>query len=147
MRWRTKRGERFWVASTRRSRIFFALAIFCTFAGLSVLFDVVRATHAPLWVLVAYMAMAGLVATGYAFAALWDLRLLPLAIAVQVVLSLFGGWATDTQQWLRLDPAAEHARLVTDATLCFIVVAAGYSFSVRFIHSLARGHAELRTEV
>jgi hypothetical protein len=147
MRWRTKRGDRFWAASTRRSRIFFALAIFCTFAGLSTLFDIARPTHAPLWVLAVYMAVTGVVAVGYAFAALWDYRLLPLAIAFQVGLSLLGTWATSPDRAQQLPESAEHRRLVTDATICFALVALGYSFSVRFIHMLARGHAELRTEV
>jgi sigma-B regulation protein RsbU (phosphoserine phosphatase) len=147
MRWRTKRGERFWVASTRRSRIFFALAIFCTFAGLSPLLDIVRATHPPLWALAVYMAGAGLVAVSYAFAALWDYRLIPLAIAFQVALSLLGTWATSPHRWQPLAESAEHQRLVTDAWTCFVFVALGYAFSVRFIHTLARGHAELRTEV
>jgi hypothetical protein len=147
MRWRTKRGERFWAASTGRSRILFALAIFCTFAGLSTLFDIARATHPPLWALTVYMTVTGLVAAVYAFAALWDYRLLPLAIALQVALSLLGSWATSPHRWQPLSGSAEHQRLVTDAAICFAVVALGYGFSVRFIHTLTRGHAELRTEV
>jgi hypothetical protein len=147
MRWRTKRGERFWGASTRRSRIFFALAIFFTFAGLAVLFDVPRAAHPPLWTLAVYASVFGVMAVSAGFAALWDLRIIPLTIVLQVGLTYFARWIERLQHWPTLSPDGQHQRLVADASLCFVLVALGYVFFIRSIHAIARGHAELRTEV
>src|SRR5262245_66265046 len=117
MRWRTKRGERFWAASTRRSRVFFTLAVFCTFAGLGVLFDVPRATHPPLWMLALYLGMFGTVAVTYGLGLLWDLRLLPLAVAFQVAMTLLATWATRSDCRQPLSAAAKHKRLVIDADI------------------------------
>jgi hypothetical protein len=147
MRWRSRRGERFWAASSRRSRPIFALAIFFTFAGLAVLFDVPRAAHPPLWAVLVYAGMLGLTVVGFAAAALVDLRLLVFPIAFQFGLSAFTNWATGPGRVLAMTPGGEHQRLVTDAILCFVFVMLGYILFVRFIHALSRGSAELHTEV
>ena len=123
----------------------FGLGIFFTFSGLSVLFDVPRETHLTLWGLALYAASFGILAVTSGFVALWDLRLIPIPIALQIGLSMLG--KAVTQSNLHLSPAAAHQRLVVDASICFVLVGLGYLFLIRFIHAVARGHAILRTEV
>src|SRR5262245_7709758 len=147
MKWQTKRGERFWASSSRPTRVLFALAIFFTFAGLAVLFDVPRSTHSPLWMLALYLAMFGTVGVAYGFASLWDLRTLPAAIALQVGMSIFATWANRPNRWPTLTADAQRHRLTLDAGICFVLVTLGYILFVRFIHALAREHSALHTEV
>src|SRR5215471_11267597 len=92
MRWQTKRGERFWAASSTSSRVMFGLAVFFLFAGVAILLDVPRATHPALWGLAIYAAMLGMTCVVYAFGTLKDLRLMPLAIALQIGSSVFAKW-------------------------------------------------------
>src|SRR5262245_24775652 len=145
MRWRTKRGERFWATTSRSSRVLFGLAMFFFFAGLAILFDVPRASHPPLWGLAIYAAVFGATVVTYAFAVLWDLRLIPLAVVSYVATSAIGTWVTH----LRPTPTmlTHQQRLEVDAFACSALVLLGYLLFIRFIHRMARGHAELRTEV
>jgi len=123
----------------------FGLAVFFLFAGVAILLDVPRATHPALWGLAIYAAMLGMTCVVYAFGTLKDLRLMPLAIALQIGSSVFAKWATRADQ--TLTPAMLHQRLQIDALACFTLVILGYAFFIRFIHRVSRGHADLRTEV
>lgn len=147
MKWRSKRGQRFWEASTRSSRVLFALAIFFTFAGLSILFDVPRAVHPPLWSLALYALTFGLTAAGYGFAALWDLRLVPPAVLLHMGSTVIVTSYFKRHPMATLAAAAQHQRLFIDAVACFLLVGLGYVSMIRFIHSMARGHALLKAEV
>ena len=147
MRWQTKRGARFWSASTARSRAMLFCAVFFSFSAVSVLFDVPRATHPPLWIFAAYAALSGTVGVVYALVTMWDLRLIPLAVGLQIAQSTFTGWATAAARMAVMTPAEQHARLVLDTIVCFFFVALGYVFFVRFIHSLALSNSRLQTEM
>lgn len=147
MRWQSKRGERLWKASSARSRVMFACAVFFTFSALGVLVDVPRPTHTPLWSFAIYVALFGAIGVAYVFGTLWDLRLIPAAIGLQIALSMFADWATEVARVTALAPAEQHARLVMDAIACFFFVIIGYTFFVRFIHIMVRSHARLQTEV
>ncbi len=147
MRWQSKRGERLWNSTSARSRIMFACAIFFTFSALGVLVDVPRPTHTPLLTFAIYVAFFGAIGVAYVFATLWDLRLIPVAIALHVAISMFADWATAAARVATLAPAEQHTRLVMDAIGCFVFVMLGYTFFVRFIHVMVRGHARLQTEM
>jgi len=125
----------------------FVLGVFCTFAGLSILFDVSRTVHPPLEWLALYALIFGLVGATYAFAFLRDYRLLPVGFALQALASWFGRWATAPGRGFVLSAATEPRRLAIDAIACSVGVALGYGFLMRSIHGLARGHAVLRTEI
>jgi hypothetical protein len=147
MRWRSRRGERLWAASSPQGRVLFALGVFAVFAALGVLLDVPRATHAPLPVLALYALLMGAMAVGYAFALIWDTRLLPVAVGLFVLTNLVGNWASVPGRSVALAPAAQQARLRFDSVAAFAFVVGGYILLIRFIHSMARGHARLHTEV
>ena len=144
MRWRSRRGERLWAATSARSRVLLAIGIFAAFSTLGILLDVPRGAHAPLPALALYCALCGVTAVAYAFVVVWDLRLLPVAIALLLSCSLVGNWINGRA--VALSPQAQHARLVADAVVSFALVVFGYVFLIRFIHATARGHATLRTE-
>ena len=147
MRWQTRRGERFWGATSARTRLLFALGVFFVFSTFGVLLDVPRRMHAPLPYLALYAALMGVMAVCYAFALMWDLRLLPVGIGMLFVMALVGERANAPGRAVVLPPEAQHQRLLLDTILSFELVALGYVFMIRFIHSMARGHARLQTEV
>jgi sigma-B regulation protein RsbU (phosphoserine phosphatase) len=68
-------------------------------------------------------------------------------VGLHLGLSTFADWATAASRVRVLAPAEQHARLVTDAIACFVCVILGYTFFLRFIHAMARGHTRLQTEV
>jgi stage II sporulation SpoE-like protein len=147
VRWQTKRGARLWEASTARSRVMLFGALFFTASTAGVLFDVPRTTHTPLWSFAIYVVLSGMIGVAYAFASLWDLRLIPLVMGLNIALSTFGYWATLAARATMLAPAEQHARLVLDAIACSAFVALGYVFFVRFIHVMAQSNSRLQTEM
>jgi phosphoserine phosphatase RsbU/P len=147
MRWKTRRGKRLWAATSPRTRLFLGIGVFCVFATFGVLLDVPRQAHVPLPYLALYAFLMGLMAVCYAFALLWDQRLLPIGIALLLLNSSIGEWVSRPGRGLVLSPAATHARLRTDTIVSIALIALGYVFLIRFIHSLARRHANLSTEV
>ena len=147
MRWQTRRGERLWKASTPRLRRFFAAAVFFTFAGAAILLDVTESRHVPLGILALYVTLFGFAAIAYSFAGLKDWRLLPIALALQAAATGLGSWAESRGYAVRLSPAGEHERMVTDAIGCFLFIVVGYSLLIRFIHALSQRGARLQTEV
>src|SRR5262245_36117236 len=147
MRWKTRRGERLWAATSPRTRLFLGLGVFCVFATFGVLLDVPRQAHAPLPYLALYAFLMGGMATWYAFTLFWDLRMLPVGIGLVFVVALVGDRANAPGVAVVLPPEAQHQRLLLDTILSFELIALGYLFMIRFIHSLARRHANLRTEV
>jgi stage II sporulation SpoE-like protein len=147
MRWQTKRGARLWMATTARSRAMLYGALFFTASTAGVLSDVPRTTHTPLWSFALYVVLSGTIGVAYAFASLWDLRLMPLVVGLNVALSTFGYWATGGDRVTALAPAEQHARLVLDAIASFVCVVLGYAFFVRFIHVMARANFGLQTEM
>ena len=147
MRWQTKRGARLWKASTARSRAMLFGALFFTACTAAVLFDVPRTTHAPLSSFTIYIVLSGTIGVAYAFASLWDLRLIPVVLGLNLALSTFGYWATAAGRARVLAPAEQHARLVLDAIACFFFVVLGYVFFVGFIHVMARSNSRLQSEM
>jgi hypothetical protein len=125
----------------------FALGVFCTFAGLSILLDVPHTVHPPLGWFALYVTISGLVAVTYAFAFLRDWRLVPVGLALQNLVFWLDGWARAPGRGFVLSAAAESRRLTIDAIVCFVGVGFGYAFLMRSIHGLARGHAVLHTEI
>jgi hypothetical protein len=125
----------------------FALGVFCTAAGMTILFDIPRTVHPPLGWLALYALSFGLVGVAYAIAFLRDWRLVLGGFALQILASGLGSWATAPSRGIVLSAAAEPRRLTIDAIACFAGVALGYAFLVRSIHGIARGHALLHTEV
>ena len=125
----------------------FALGVFCVFATLGVLLDMPRPAHAPLFYLAAYASLMGAMAVCYAFTAFWDLRLLPVAVGLLFLREMVGDWANAPGTAVVLSPPAQHQRLTTDTWVAFVLLVLGYVFLVRFIHTIARGHARLQTEV
>jgi stage II sporulation SpoE-like protein len=147
VRRQTKRGARLLNASTARSRAMLFVAVFFTASAAGILFDVPRTAHTPLWSFAIYVVFSGVIGVGYIFASLWDLRLIPVLIGLNVALSMFGRWATAAARVSVLAPAEQHARLVLDTVACFICVALGYIFFVRFIHVMASSNSRLQTEM
>jgi len=147
MRWQSKRGARFWKATSVRSRVLFGVAVFFTFSAMGVLVDVAQQAHAPLWCLVLYVMLLGAVGVSYVFATLWDLRLIPVAIGLHAAASAFANWATAAARVSVFTPAEQHARLVTDAVATFAFVVVSYGLFMRFMHSVVRGHARMQTEL
>jgi stage II sporulation SpoE-like protein len=147
MRWQTKRGARLWKATSARSRAMLFGALFFTASTAGILLDVPRTTHTALWSFALYVALSGAIGVAYAFASLWDLRLIPLVLGLNIALSAFGRWATAAARVTVLAPAEQHARLVLDAIACFFCVALGYVFFVRFIHIMARSNSGLQAEM
>jgi serine phosphatase RsbU (regulator of sigma subunit) len=147
MRWQSKRGARFWKATSVRSRVLFGVAVFFMFGAMGVLVDVAQPAHTPLWSLAVYVALLGVVGVSYVFATLWDLRLVPVAIGLHAAVSSFAKWATAGTRVSVFAPAEQHTRLVLDAfaTLLFVVIS--YGLFMRFMHSVVRGHARLQTEM
>jgi len=147
MRWRTRRGARLWAATSPGGRMLLALGVFCIFATLGVLLDMPRAAHPPLPALAAYACLMGAMAVCYAFTLFWDLRLLPPAFVLLFLMSAVGDWAVAPGRAVVLSPADQHRRLTTDTWVAFELLVLGYVFLIRFIHTIARGHARLQTEV
>jgi len=147
MRWKTRRGERLWLATSLRTRLFLGFGVFCVFATFGLLLDVPRQAHAPLPYLALYAFLMGAMAVCYAFALFWDLRLLPVGVGMLFLVALVGERANAPGVAVVLSAEAQHQRLLRDTTLSLELVALGYVFMIRFIHSLARRHAFLRTEV
>src|SRR5690242_2641557 len=147
MRWQSKRGARFWNATSVRSRVMFGVAIFFMLGAMGLLIDVSQAAHAPLWTLAVYVGLLGAVGVTYVFAMLWDLRLLLVAIGLHATASAFAAWATAPAQMSVLTPAEQHTRLHLDAIVTIAFVTLSYSLFMRFMHSVVRGHARMQTEI
>jgi serine phosphatase RsbU (regulator of sigma subunit) len=147
MRWQSKRGARFWKATSVRLRVIFAVAVFFMSGAMGVLVDVAQPAHTPLWTFALYVALVGVVGVAYVLATLLDLRLIPAAVALHVGVSTFAHWATATARVSVLAPAEQHTRLVLDvvAILSFVVIS--YSLFMRFMHAVVRGHARLQAEM
>ena len=147
MQWQSKRGRRLWAATSLRSRVLLLLALFFTASALAVLLDVPRPIHPPAAYLAAYAALFGIMAAVFGLATLVDLRLAIVGIALNVTVGVFGSWATHAEGATPALPAAEHLRLRGDTIAAVTCVLLGYFFFIRFIHTMARRHSVLNTEV
>jgi hypothetical protein len=106
------------------------IGVFCVFATFGVLLDVPRQAHVPLPYLALYAFLMGLMAVCYAFALLWDQRLLPIGIALLLLNSSLGRWVSRPGRGLVLSPEATHARLRTDTIVSIALIALGYQAGV-----------------
>lgn len=147
MRWQSKRGKRLWAATSLRSRVLLFLAIFFTASALGVLLDIPRTSHLPAAYLVTNVALFGLMAVFFGLGTVLDLRLILVGLAFNAIATGIGTFAAGSLAAVPIPAVAEHQRLRVDVIAAFACIVLGYFFFIRFIHSMARSHSVLNTEV
>ena len=127
-----------------------ALAVFLTFSSLAFVSDLAEPRPAPFWWVLIYAADTGIVAVGYALASTRFIRLLPVAVGVNL-LSIFGLTRVLPLYSMKMPAGTSvgqlHQRHIVDAWMVITVVTLGYMFFFTFVNTEGRKHVRLQTEI
>jgi hypothetical protein len=127
-----------------------ALAVFVTFSSIAFVSDLAVPRPSPYWWVVIYAADSGIVGAAYALASSRFIRLLPLAIAINL-LSIWGLTQVLPLYSAKMPPETTvvqmHQRHLLDAWLVIILVTLGYMLFFTFISKEGPKYVRLRTEI
>lgn len=142
--------RQFWQTTTRGGRITIALAIFALFASLGFLTDVVALGRSSPERLVLVSLLSGGGALAYAVVAFTNLRWMPAAVVIHVVLTVLLPRLLPLRPPIVADPVAAavlEARLRTNVLGGSFCIAAGFTLFVMFFAREGRRYYALHTEL
>jgi len=147
-----KRREKnqYWKTIPLLSLTILALAVFLTFSSVAFVSDLAEPRPSPHWWVIVYAAVTGIVAVGYALAATRSVRMLPVALAINVLSivalpKLLPLYASKVP--LGTTVAQLHQRHVLDAMLVLGLVTLGYMFVFTFVSTEGARYFRLQTEI
>jgi hypothetical protein len=146
---RRDRG-RYWKSLPATSMAVLAVAVFLTFSCVAFVSDLAEPRPSPYWWVVVYATDTGIVAVAYALASTRYIRLLPLAIAINL-LSIWGLGKVLPLYSAKMAPGTTviqlHQRHVLDAWLVITLVTLGYMLFFSFVSKEGPKYIRMRTEI
>jgi hypothetical protein len=127
-----------------------SLAVFMTFSCLAFVSDLAEPRPSPYWWVLVYAADTGIVAVAYTLASARSIRLLPVAIALNL-LSIWGLTRLLPLYSSKVAPGTPvielHQRHILDAWLVIVLLTLGYMLFFTFISKEGPKYVRLRTEI
>jgi phosphoserine phosphatase RsbU/P len=132
------------------SMVRLGFAVLLTFSSLAFVSDLAEPRPSPYWWVLVYAANSGIVSTAYALTSTRFVRLLPLAMAVNLF-SIFGLTRILPLYSTKVAPNTTvvelHERHILDAWLVIVVLTLGYLFFFTFVSTEGSKYVRLRTEI
>ena len=153
MDWRVRRRRQknqYWKSVPLSSLVILALAVFLTFSSIAFVSDLAEPRPSPYWWVLVYAADAGVVAVAYALGSTRSVRLLPLALVVNLLSIL--ALPKLLPLYVSRVPvgttvAQLHGRNVLDAMLVLSLVTLGYMLIFTFVSTEGAKYFRLQTEI